>query len=86
MTARAEAQCAPSCARYRSPWSTESVAAGIEGPSCAAFPDGIPADIWENRFDHRQPHDGDHGLQWESLDGRKFPVSALAPGILDVHG
>lgn len=73
MTARAQAQCTPSCARYRSFLTT-----GLDGPSCTAFPDGIPADIWENRFDHRQPHEGDHGLQWESLDGQAFPAYALA--------
>lgn len=82
MSARSQAQCVPSCARYRSPFSAEGAAAGREEPFCAAFPDGIPAVIWENRFDHRQPHDGDHGLQWESNEGATFPTYAFAPGIL----
>ena len=77
MNARAQAQCTPSCARYRSPFSSENTA-GLDGPFCAAFPDGIPDDIWENRFDHRQPHEGDHGLQWESNGGLEFPTYALA--------
>lgn len=77
MTARAQAQCTPSCRRYRSSFSTENTA-GLEGPFCAAFPDGIPDDIWTNRFDHRQPHEGDHGLQWESNDGLAFPTYALS--------
>jgi 2'-5' RNA ligase len=77
MTARAQAQCTPSCMRYRSPFSTENTA-GLTKPFCAAFPDGIPDDIWENRFDHRNPHEGDHGLRWESDGGLEFPVYALA--------
>lgn len=83
MSARSQAQCVPSCARYRSPFSAEGMAAGREEPFCAAFPDGIPAAIWTNEFDHRQPHDGDHGLRWESNEGAAFPAYTLAPGILD---
>lgn len=44
---------------------------------CDAFPKGIPDEIWWNRFDHRQPHPGDHGIQWESLDGAEFPEQAM---------
>lgn len=31
---------------------------------CAAFPDAIPGDIFDGEFDHAEPHDGDHGLQF----------------------
>lgn len=37
--------------------------------SCAAFPDGIPDAIIENRLDHRQPIDGDNGIQFEQGEG-----------------
>jgi hypothetical protein len=35
----------------------------IEGSrACAAFPDGIPDEIWSEGFDHTQPFEGDGGL------------------------
>lgn len=37
--------------------------------SCTAFPDGIPDAIIENRVDHRQPIEGDHGIQFEQGEG-----------------
>jgi len=66
----------------RSPLSPENVA-GLRRPFCAAFPAGIPDDIWQNEVDHRKPIVGDHDLQWISRDGAPFPTYAFAPGVLD---
>jgi hypothetical protein len=48
--------------------------------SCDAYPDevdAIPAEIWWNQADHREPHKGDHGVQWEARAGAKFPEYAM---------
>jgi len=34
--------------------------------TCDAFLDGIPVAIWEGEADHRVPHAGDHGIQFEA--------------------
>lgn len=38
------------------------------GPTCEAFPGGIPADIWDEQFDHRNAHDGDGGVRFQLAD------------------
>jgi hypothetical protein len=32
--------------------------------NCKAFPRGIPIEIKTMKYDHRQPFNGDHGVQW----------------------
>jgi hypothetical protein len=35
--------------------------------TCAAFPDGIPRQIWNGQHDHTTPFPGDHGILFERL-------------------
>lgn len=35
------------------------------GLQCAAFPKGIPEDIYANRHDHSMVYPGDGGILWE---------------------
>lgn len=39
--------------------------------TCTAFPEGIPDEILDNRFDHRRPLEGDHGIQFEPTPAPK---------------
>ena len=34
---------------------------------CAAFPNGIPDEIWDGENDHTEPFPGDNGIQFEPL-------------------
>lgn len=45
-----------------------------ELPKCAAFPDGIPAEIYFEHGDHRQSRDGDHGIQFALEVGMELPA------------
>jgi len=40
---------------------------------CAAFPDGIPKDIWNGDNKHKKPVPGDHGIQFERLELSRYP-------------
>jgi hypothetical protein len=37
--------------------------------TCDAFPNGIPALILTNSFDHRNAYPGDHGIRFEPIGG-----------------
>jgi hypothetical protein len=41
----------------------------FEKRQCAAFPDGIPTEIWEMKVLHRKPYPGDHGIQFAAVEG-----------------
>jgi len=36
--------------------------------TCDAFPDGIPEVIHDDRFDHRNPYPGDHGIRFRAKE------------------
>ena len=36
-------------------------------PSCAAFPDGLPLEVWLGKNKHTTPIEGDQGLLFESI-------------------
>lgn len=47
---------------------------------CAAYPDGIPAAIWEGRIDHRRPYRGDGGTTFDLAPGaRPYPFDLAFP-------
>ncbi len=46
------------------------------GVACAAFPDGIPDEIYVDGFDHRKPFDGDNGLRFELAAGEESYLAA----------
>lgn len=58
------------CARRAFP-AVSSAGAAVQ--SCTAYPGGIPAPIWHNQADHREPYDGDQGQRFEPLPGAAFP-------------
>lgn len=85
MTTTLGSQCL-SCEHFRSPLDFPDA----DERTCAAFPDGIPEEIWANRADHRREFPGDGGIRWTG-DDREFPVYAMTeakslkhlPGVAD---
>jgi hypothetical protein len=79
MSTQARSQC-DTCVRLRSPLDDDTPA-GVTGPYCEAFPDGIPTLVFRNGVDHRGEVEGDHGLRWAS-NGEAFPDWAFDPDVL----
>lgn len=42
---------------------------------CAAFPAGIPDEIFSGQFDHRKAYDGDGGIRWEPADAESNRIA-----------
>jgi len=42
---------------------------------CSAFPEGIPEEIWTNRYDHHEPYPGDQGIRFALMQiGQEEPA------------
>jgi hypothetical protein len=44
--------------------------------ACYAFPTGIPSEIMEGKFDHRNPYPGDAGISWREDPGWAKPIES----------
>lgn len=49
--------------------------------NCAAFPDGIPREITEMRFDHRWPHPDDGGIRFSPTEDTPAFYRGDPPGM-----
>ncbi len=50
----------------------------LDTRTCAAFPEGIPAAIFERRADHAQPFPGDRGIRFELMSIEELRAATAA--------
>jgi hypothetical protein len=61
-------------------WYVGRISSGI---ACYAFPTGIPSEIIEGKFDHRNPYPGDAGILWREDPGWARPIESEESGGSD---
>ncbi len=55
----------------------------VNPPTCDAFPERIPNEIWNGVFKHDKPYPGDHDIQFRP----KFPKEFLSvDGVANLFG
>lgn len=52
--------------KHRQDRTNGEIQPGLPQPRCAAFPFGIPTEIWHDFFDHREVFPGDRGIRFET--------------------
>jgi hypothetical protein len=53
-------------------WQSESEKSRFTG-TCAAFPDGIPDNVFANKFNHRTEYPSDNGIRFEQNPDKPNP-------------
>ncbi len=48
---------------------------GVDAPTCAAYPDGIPDAILTDGYDHRKPYRGDNGIRYSVAPGQEAALA-----------
>lgn len=75
MTSQPTSQCAL-CVHFVSPFARPD--RDYSAPaSCAAFPAGIPDEVYGNVLDHREQIGDDNGIRWDPKPGAEFPEYAF---------